>query len=110
MPMTRLAPSDQPADAIEVETFERPEQGFGGNEPNCGIDLSESVCSLDKPPVLDGNAHPDIRVPLELRGKLREAPVPLGENLKDMLGSASHYVEYSADEIERNLLMKEVAH
>lgn len=63
-----LPSSDQPVDPCEVESFEGTEKRLSGNEPNRCRYLAERVGAMNKPPVLDRNAHPDVRWPWEKRG------------------------------------------
>jgi hypothetical protein len=97
-------------DVREVKADERAEQRFGGDEANRRRHLAQVVGTADPPLVLDRDAHPDVRRPLEPRRDLDEVFVSLGQDLEGVLARLGHHREDLLDELERDLRVEKVAH
>jgi hypothetical protein len=104
----RLASGDQPMDVLQIKALKWPQKGLGRNEPDRGRDFAQGVCSMDESPILDADAHPDVRGPGQLRRKFDETVLALGQNLKDMVVSLLHNLEHFTDENVGNALVEEV--
>jgi hypothetical protein len=63
--MPGLPARDEPVDTREVKSFKRSQQRLGGHEPNSSRHGAERVGATDEPPILDRDAHPHVRVPVE---------------------------------------------
>src|ERR1700684_1604514 len=105
-----LAAGDEPVDARQVESFERPEQRLGRDEPHRGIDLAQIVGAVNEAAVLDRDPDPDVRVPVQHWRKLGQPLVALGQDLERMPVGLSHDLEDPLDIGVRNALVEEVAH
>lgn len=111
-PVTRtgFATSNQPVDVLEVQTVERPEQWLGRDEANGGGYLAQEVRTPDKAPVLDRDAHPDVRGPIKTRCQFDQALVAFCQDLERMVGRRSHGRENVVYERIRYVFVKYVAH
>ena len=75
-----------------------PSSGSARDEPDRRRHLAQVVGAVDEAPVLDRDAHPDVRRPLEPRRKLGEALVALREDLERVPVASRHHLEDLLDE------------
>ena len=108
------APDSPPAISqsmpVELEPFKRTEQRLGGDEPHGGGDLAQAVGAVNEAPVLDRDAHPDVRRPRQVRRQLREPLVALRQDLEDVPVGPAHDLEDLSDVGVGNRFVEQVAH
>ena len=107
---TRLAASDEPVHPVELQAFKWSEEGFGGDESNGGGHQPQIVGPVHEATVLDRYSHPDIRMPGQRAREVREAFMPLCEDLKRMPLGAAHHVEDVLHKLVGDVLVEQVAH
>src|ERR1017187_9417382 len=83
--VARLAAGDQPVDAGEVKSVERPQQRFRRDEPDRGRYLAKVVDAVNEPPVLNRYAHPDVVRPGQTARDVGEPAGTLGKDLEGVL-------------------------
>ena len=69
--------------------------------------MVDAVAIVDR---LDADAHPHVERPIEARIKLRQSLRPLSEHLKAVPSGAAHDTEHALYEVDRDIVVKEVAH
>jgi hypothetical protein len=106
MTRTRLTTSDQPVDPFEVESFERAEQGLGGNEADRSWHFPKEVSAMDEPAILDRHSHPNILRPREVSGQFDKSILTLREDLEYMPIGPLYGVKDLCDEVVWNALVE----
>ena len=109
-PGATLASKDHPVDTREIESGKGTEKWLKAQEPDGCRNRAEMVDSEPILAVLDADAHPDIRWPIELRSDLLQALRSLRQNLIGVLWSVSHDIKDSPNELQRNVRMEQVTH
>ena len=74
------------------------------------MDVLAHVSDIDDALILHAHPHPDVRRPGEPIGQLAQAVASLGQDLKGMLRRVEHRIERARDELERHILMEQIAH
>jgi hypothetical protein len=106
---TTFSANDDPVDAGQIET-DRAEQGLDAEKPHGGGDFAQPVGSESVGLVLHADAHPNVRWPGEAGGDAAHPIGPLGEDLIGMLRRLRHNSEGALDEVEWDVLVKEITH
>jgi hypothetical protein len=74
------------------------------------INLAQIIGAVDESAVLDGHAHPHVRMPVERLRELDEALVALREHLEGMPVCAAHHIEHVGDVLVGDALVEQVRH
>ena len=108
----RLAADDRPVNLGQISALCAPDERFKRNEPDIGRCLSQFIDPPEIVSVLDGRSQPHV---LEDRKSLLcqnagHVLWPLGQYLEDMPMGVRHYLPDASNEIDRDLVLKQVGH
>src|SRR5271163_176885 len=113
--MTAFAANDHPIDCAQVnlaEVFEQRLDGQKANARRCALKTLQPRQPMLA--ILDADAEPDLakrRHPAQLtREKLAQSLMPLGEDLVGVPGRSLHHPANLRDEIDWDVVVKEIAH
>src|ERR1035437_6176596 len=93
---------------MRVQTPQGAEERLGADEAHGGGNFSESIGAVDEAPILDRDAHPDVRVPLQVRSEDGKPIVALVKILDLVPVRLTHDVEDGLDESVWDRLVEEV--
>jgi len=105
-----LSACDDPADAVQVKALQRADQRLAGQEPDGRRHCPQVADTVERVAVLDGDAHPQVRWPVQLVGYFAHPGGALGEDLVGVLWRVGYDGKYVSDEAERDAGMEQVAH
>ena len=98
----RFAADDDPADARQGRGRQGAKQWLAGQEPDGGRHCAQVIDADRVLAVFHGDAHPQVRRPVQLAGDLAQPGRALGQNLEGVLRRVRDHGEDLADEAQRH--------
>jgi len=105
---SRFTTDDDPVDAAEWQSRDRAKERLDGEKANFRRNLGKRADAVDVEGAFDTGAEPDIRRPRKAVGVFEGKFGPLRENLELVLRALFHHREDLADELERDIRVKQV--
>ena len=105
-----LAARDDPVDATQIEIRQSFEQRFEREKLDTSMRGAKEMDAVDICGALHTHSHPDVFRPVDQAIEVRQAFSALGQHLKPVPVGAAHGVEHLLDVIDRDRIMKKVAH
>src|SRR5258708_35865521 len=108
--MARLAATDQPIDAGQVQTFQMAEQRLRTNESHRGRDPTKVISPMHESAIFYRHPDPDVRWPFQLMSNGSESLMALRKHLKCVPFRLGHDFEDLLQVLDRHVFVEEIGH